>query len=123
MPEAMAMPQKRFAETNFSYAFPRKNTNARPVSEGVLIQKRQGHPKARRVGTWAGFIDDFFLWRARRSQLPMREEISQPLIHFVERISTKKDRLIMCRIVDVVRRGFEIERTQLGFVHFLQFTC
>ena len=80
------------------------------ISDGLKIQKRQGHPK----------------FQPRRSAFdktssPTNQKFSERLVHLIKRISTKELGLVMRRIVNVIDGDVDIQRSQLSLVHLCQF--
>src|SRR5689334_9744194 len=83
----------------------RQRTNTSRSKKLKLIQKIQDTLSAR-----------------SRLRLPTCEKRAQRSLHLCERFRTKQNRLVMRRVVNVVRGGGKIERTQFRFVHLRQLT-
>ena len=94
----------------------------------LKIQKQQGHPKILRQDVQD--FQDLQDVSCKSCQIlkilshyyssPTDQKFPERLVHLVKRISTKQDRLVVRRIVDVICCYIDIQRSQLSLVHLLQ---
>src|SRR5215203_329028 len=98
----MRMPQEWVTHREFSLAI----SLLRTPLQACEIQKPQG--PSENTG------------RSALADSPTHQKRFQHLVHLVERICTKKDRLVVSGIVNVIRGYFEIQWSQLGLVHLCE---
>jgi hypothetical protein len=77
------------------------------ISDGLEIQKLQGHPKIHPRKP-----------AAKKYSLPTHQKIFERLVHLIKRISTKQLCLVMRWIVNVIGGGVDIQRSQFIIEQF-----
>ena len=105
MPEELISTARVFpSKSRLSQA--RRSKNHKGPSENA----GQSHPQISQI------VNLCNLWMG----LPTNQKVSESLVHLVERVGTKQERLEVRWIVNEVGGDFEVQRSQLGLVHLSQ---